>query len=216
VTRSLSRLVALAAALLLLAVLAVPALAHADLVASDPEAGAALETPPGSVRLTFSEGLDAGKSSFRLIGPDGEVGTAKPARDGAKVMRLDDLGLAPGGYTVRWTAAADDGHVERGTFMFTVLEPTPAPATASPAPVATPAATGTPAATSSATAPSPEATATVPAPDATTPAPSATPVAGGGGSPAAGSSADVVIPIVAALALVGGIGLLVLRRSRRA
>ena len=30
-------------------------------------------------------------------------------------MRLDGLALAAGAYTIRWTAAAQDGHIERGT-----------------------------------------------------------------------------------------------------
>lgn len=217
VSRSLSRAGAVVAALLLALALAGPALAHAELATSEPADGAALATPPTAVKLTFTEGLDAGKSSFRLLGPAGEVGTAKPARDGAKVMRLEGLTLVPGAYTIRWTAAARDGHVERGTQAFTVLEPAPAPATTSPeAPAPSSEASAAPAGTAAASpapaAPSPAATA-IPA----TPVPASTP--GGAGTdqaPAADSGTDTLIPIVAALALVAAIGVLVLRRSRRA
>ena len=84
--------------------------------------------------LRFNEGVDAGKSSFQLIGPDGEVGTGKPTKDGGKVMTLDDLVLGPGEYTIKWTVGSEDGHLVRGKLSFTVLEPTPPPATLSPAP----------------------------------------------------------------------------------
>jgi methionine-rich copper-binding protein CopC len=174
-------------------VVAVPALAHADLVASDPEDGAVLSDPPATVELTFSEGLDPGKSSFRLIGPDGDIGTASAPGDGATTMVLEGLVLAPGDYRIKWTAAADDGHVERGSIGFTVSAPTPAPATPSPAPTtATPAPTAIPA--------------------TGTPVASPTPVEG---EPAAASGTDVVIPIVVALVLAALVGGFVLRRSRR-
>lgn len=207
-----SRALPHAAAVLLVLVLALasaaPALAHADLVASDPDDGAVLAEPPAAVTLRFSEALDAGKSSFRLVGPLGEVGRAEPSRDSAKVMRLEGLSLAAGAYTIRWTAGSGDGHVERGTLGFTVLEPTPAPATPSPGPTQSAVPAGSSAATASPAAP-PESTSAAPA----TPTPSVT---GGDQVPAAASGGDVLIPIVAALALVAGIGALVLRRSRRA
>jgi hypothetical protein len=179
---------------------AVPALAHADLVASDPEDGAVLADPPTAVTLTFNEGLDAGKSSFRLIGPDGDIGTGTAARDGATRMVLAGLVLAPGEYRVKWTAAADDGHVERGSLGFSVSAPTPVPSTPSPspAPSPTPATTTTPSAASTTT-------------------PSAVPTTNAPATPAAAASGtDVLIPIVAGLVLVGLVGGFVLRRSRRA
>jgi methionine-rich copper-binding protein CopC len=184
----------LLAALLLATLAAAPALAHAELESSNPDDGAQLTTAPTAVSLTFTEGLTAAKSSLVLEGPDGEVGTARPEADGASEIRLDGLTLAPGAYTIRWTAAADDGHIERGTTTFTIAEPTAPPATAGAAPSATP----------SASPPAPSAGA------APTPAPSAGPT-----DPAA-SGGDVLLPIVAALALVGVIGFLVLRRSRTA
>jgi hypothetical protein len=180
-------------------VIAVPALAHADLVASDPEDGAVLADPPTAVTLTFNEGLDAGKSSFRLIGPDGDIGTGTAARDGATRMVLAGLVLAPGEYRVKWTAAADDGHVERGSLGFSVSAPTPEPATPPPSP-----------------APSPTAATTTTPTAATTTTPSAVPTTNAPATPAAAASGtDVLIPIVAGLVLVGLVGGFVLRRSRR-
>jgi methionine-rich copper-binding protein CopC len=191
---------------------AVPALAHADLVASDPEDGAVLADPPTAVTLTFNEGLDAGKSSFRLIGPDGDIGTGTAARDGATRMVLAGLVLAPGEYRVKWTAAADDGHVERGSLGFSVSAPTPVPSTPSPspAPSPTPATTTTPSAEPATDPPATRAPTAIPVSDSAAASPASTP-----GAPAAASGTDVLIPIVAGLVLVGLVGGFVLRRSRR-
>ena len=134
------RVVPVLAALWLVLAVAVPALAHADLASSDPEDKAVLATPPTVITLTFTEGLDQGKSSFKVNGPDGAVGTGKPGRDGGRTMKLDGLVLGPGTYSTRWTAASTDGHVARGTLSFTVSGPTPAPATASPSPTEAPSA----------------------------------------------------------------------------
>jgi methionine-rich copper-binding protein CopC len=184
-------------AVLLLLAVAAPAMAHADLVSSDPADKATLATPPTSVTLTFSEDLDPARSSFRLSGPAGVIGTGAVSAVPTQ-LTLAGLDLAPGDYEIRWTSAALDGDILRGTLTFTVAEPTPAPATPTPEPRVTPAPTASPA-----EAPSGVAT---PAP---TPAPSAAP------QPAS-STVDVLLPIVAALVIVAGVGLYVLRRSRRA
>jgi methionine-rich copper-binding protein CopC len=206
VSRFLPRLAALPAALLLALALAGPAFADAELVASNPSDSAILATPPTAVTLRFNQGVDAGKSSFRLTGPDGEVGTGRPARDGGRVMTLDGLDLGPGQFTVKWVVGSEDGHLVRRTLRFTVLEPTVPPAVPSSAPTDAPASSD-PAPTA---APTP------------TPAPSAEPVAsvdpGTDADPAAdaGSGTDVLVVIVAALVLVGAMGAWILRRSRGA
>ena len=203
------RIVPVLAALWLVLAVAGPVFAHAELASSDPDDQAVLATPPTVIILTFTEGLDQGKSSFKLSGPDGAAGTGKAAKDGSKVMKLDGLALGPGAYAIKWTAAATDGHVSRGTLSFTVSEPTPAPATPGPAP------TG---------APSDSATAPPPVPSTSVGAAAASPVAtADAGSDAAsdpgagsGTATDILVPIVVALVLVGGLGAFVLRRSRGA
>ncbi len=191
------------------ALTAVPVLAHADLVTSDPADKAVLAEPPTTVTLTFSEGLDASKSSFNLIGSDGTVlGTGKAGQDGATDMTLDGLALVPGAYGIKWTSVAEDGHVERGTLSFSVAEPTPAPATQEPT-------------TSASAAPTAAATPTPAAPTNAAPTPAASPAASAvavttGDQASAGSGSDVVLPLVVALILVAVVGAYVLRRSRAA
>ena len=206
------RLVPLLCALALVLSVAAPVLADASLVRSTPDDKAVLATPPGAVTLRFSEGLDGGKSSFRLVGPGGEVGTGRPTRDGGRVMSLADLDLGPGAYTVKWVVGSEDGHLVRGTVRFTVLEPTPVPATPSPVPTeaASADASEEPPATPSAAPPTALATPVEP----TRPAASEDP--GEDLDPVAttGSGTDILVVIVAALALVGGMGAWILRRNR--
>lgn len=201
-----SSVLSLASAVLLTLSAVMPALAHAELVRSDPEDGAVLATSPASITLTFSEGLNRGKSSFKLVGPGGPGGTGRAATDGATTMTLTGLALGAGTWKIQWTAAAEDGHIERGALAFTVSEPTPAPATPTPT-----AASTTPAVDETAdTATAGPTGATGPT---TTAEPSASPA--GDGSPGAASTGDVLLPIVAGLLVVGIVGALVLRRSRR-
>lgn len=197
-------LAATAAGCLLALALAGPVVAHADLVSSDPADRAVLATPPTTITLTFTEPLDAAKSSFKLIGPGGTIGTGKVAGDPAGMM-LDGLALDPGSYQVQWTSAGPDGHLERGTLAFTVSEPTPPPATPSRTPALADASAGASAGAAAAPAASPS------APVSASPAPGADP-----GSPTSSSGGDVLLPIVVALLVVAGAGILVLRRSRQA
>jgi len=158
--------------------------------------------------------VDAGKSSFRLIGPDGEVGVGKPTKDGAKVMTLRDLTLGPGEYAIKWTVGSEDGHLVRGKLAFTVLAPTPAPATTAPATAApVPAETATPTDVPDASAPP---AAEVSAGVSPTPGPAAMTATEPGESTTSAAGTDVVIPIAAGLLLVAGIGFIVLRRNRGA
>lgn len=188
-------------ALLLLFAAAAPVLGHAELDTADPEDGAVLETPPTTVTLTFTEGLDASKSSFRIVLDGNDVATGSADEDGSEVMTATDLTLAPGDYVIRWTSAAEDGHLERGRLTFTVSEPLPA--TPSPTPVAS---------ASASVAPSPSDAVTPAATEAPTPAPSPS----ADTTPVSSSGSDILLPIIAALAIVGVVAYLVLRRGRTA
>ena len=191
-TRSITPVVA---ALLLVVAVAAPAFAHAEIKTSDPEDAAVLATPPTVITLTFTEGLDQAKSSFVLDGPAGAVGTGKAVEQGGTVMTLAGLTLAPGAYTIKWTSASTDGHLDRGTLSFTVLEPASAPAT---------------------TPPSNASAASGVAPSAATSAAPAASAGGGDAGTTSSSGTDVLLPIILGLAIVAGLGAFILRRSRRA
>ncbi len=143
--------VALSVALLLALAMIAPAvvLGHAELETSDPADGASVEGPfAGPIVITFSEDLEA-ESSAELRDGAGRVASTA-AIDGATISLTPDAALADGEYEVRWTAAADDGHIERGSFRFTVLPAATPEPTASPTP--TPEETASPTTEATATA----------------------------------------------------------------
>jgi methionine-rich copper-binding protein CopC len=112
---------ALLAGLLALFV-ALPALAHSELIDSQPAPGAQLSEPPAEIRLTFNE--SAGAQSQILLMADGfqpvagitaHVDSARPEQVFASLPPLE-----PGNYTVQWTAVSEDGHGISGSYSFSI------------------------------------------------------------------------------------------------
>jgi copper transport protein len=101
-----------------------PALAHANLVRSDPPANSAQKTAPTVVRLWFSETVEASFSSVEVLDKAGmqvDTGDSHRMADDPKGLQVS-LNLLPEGLcTVVWRAtSAVDGHVTAGSFVFTV------------------------------------------------------------------------------------------------
>lgn len=111
-----------------LVVVAGPASAHAELVASTPSQGAVIRGEPAQVTLRFSEEIVPRLSAVKVIGPDGrrlDAGAPRPGPLGAESLAVN---LAPdarhGTFVVVWqVTAADDGHASSGTVMFAVGAP---------------------------------------------------------------------------------------------
>lgn len=109
-----------------------PALAHADLVATQPEAGGQV-TAADEVRLAFDESVRPGPEPITVVGPDGAAITVGPPTttpDGL-VMSAPIDATAPGTYRVAWRAVSADDHVVEGEFEFVLIDATDA--TAAPA-----------------------------------------------------------------------------------
>jgi methionine-rich copper-binding protein CopC len=187
-----------ATVLLILAPSAV--LGHAELDTISP-ADKSSGPSPTEIVGTFVQNLDPSKSSFALVDSTGTVVAkgGQVASDDVRKMTLPlTAPLAPGAYEIRWTTVStEDGELARGTTTFTVVAATPSPSVA-------PSATASPS-----TAPFVSAS------------PSAAPVASPSPSPSSGggtqtSASDAVIPVIAALIVLGALGLWLLRgRSRR-
>lgn len=176
------------------------ALGHAELVSATPADGATVASPPAEIVLLFSEDLDPGRSTIRLVDAAGTViaegGRVDPGND-ARTMRLAlPTPPPPGSYTIRWTSfSTEDDEQARGTTTFTIAAPTPPPTTP-----ATPSAEPVPSAGASIMAPSPSTTA------------SPTPTS----DPTSAPTADALVPIVAALVVLAALGAWLLRgRARR-
>lgn len=116
--------VALVAALSVFAWGVAPALAHANLLRSDPAPNAVLPESPQKIRLWFSEPVEPGftqlvvldKAGARVDNQDSSVDNAEQR---ALAVSLPSLPRGP--YTVAWQALSKvDGHITRGSFSFVV------------------------------------------------------------------------------------------------
>ncbi len=163
--------------------------AHASLETATPADGTTVTGTPSEISGTYAQDLAEG-SSLKLRDAAGTLvaeGSIDP--DDERRMVIPEIpDLAPGAYTVRsTTVSAEDGETDRATWTFTVeATATPEP---TPEPTATPAASDTP-------SPPPSET---PAPS---PSASSTPAPSGGDGPGTGGAGDILLPIVAAVALV--------------
>lgn len=97
------------------------ALAHAQLMHAEPAANASVGAPK-TIVLHFNEALEAKVSSVKLTDIDGKAVAMKAAAapDSKSLATTPAAALAPGLYTVNWTAVGDDGHPMKGTYSFTV------------------------------------------------------------------------------------------------
>ena len=86
-----------------------------------PEADAVLAESPDYIRIWFTQAPDPILSRLTLEGVGGEVDLGDTAvEDDRSLAAPLPSKLEAGTYTVRWRAAGDDGHLQRGDFTFTV------------------------------------------------------------------------------------------------
>jgi methionine-rich copper-binding protein CopC len=96
-------------------------LGHIELTSSSPAAGDKLDTAPRKVSVTFDDELDPDLSSFKVTDAAGTVvgrGDVDLTVADRNVMNGKVIISSPGVYTVRYTVAGVDGHVQHGTFRF--------------------------------------------------------------------------------------------------
>ena len=191
---------AAASAALLLILVPETALGHAAFVSGSPGPGDNVVGSPAELAITFSQDLDPSRTSLeirdasgRTLAKGGELG------DGPREFRLALPDLQAGKYSVRWTSfSSEDNELARDTYSFTVI--------AAPSPSPSPSASPT---TPPSLSPSAPASPTLsPMPASPVPPPSA----GAGGQTAASGDGLVVVPILAAALLVGGLMVWLLHR----
>jgi copper transport protein len=110
--------------------------AHSDLVRSEPEDGAILDSPPISVHLWFEYELDTFESQISVLDVNGnqvDLHDAEVNPEDRTELRISlPEDLPPGEYFVHWTAVDDtDAHPIQGEFSFTVKETVATPASQS-------------------------------------------------------------------------------------
>lgn len=99
------------------------AAAHPKLLKGLPVAGSR-GAAPREIRLTFNEAITPALSRIALFDVKKQtvtLGTLVVASDDPRALVVSITApMAPGRYTVRWQAAAADGHPVRGSFTFEV------------------------------------------------------------------------------------------------
>ena len=117
------------------ALLAPAALAHSELVSSDPADGATLERPPTTVSFTFNEALMPDFVRFVGTDPTGATADLPVSSVEGPTATIDWPAGAPGGeWRVNYRVVSQDGHpIEGGiTFTYAAASPTASPTSAAP------------------------------------------------------------------------------------
>jgi methionine-rich copper-binding protein CopC len=99
------------------------ALAHAFLDNATPKVGSVVTVPPKSIRIQFTNPVEAAFSHIQLFTADGKAVAMGPAAadpsDQTQLIAPITGTLAPGNYIVRWSVTAVDTHHTDGHFPFT-------------------------------------------------------------------------------------------------
>jgi methionine-rich copper-binding protein CopC len=99
------------------------AFAHSELRQAQPAPDSKRKSPPGEVKLYFSEPLEPAYSTLRVNDDTGvEVDRQDAHVDPSDplLLRASLRPLGPGAYTVTWRALSLDPHVSEGHFAFQV------------------------------------------------------------------------------------------------
>jgi len=106
--------------LLLAALGATAARAHAFLDHASPLVGSTVPTAPHELTLWFTQNLEAAFSTVEVFDANGgRVDQGKPSISG-NTMHVGLKALVAGTYRVRWHALSVDTHTTEGNFSFTV------------------------------------------------------------------------------------------------
>lgn len=112
-----------------------PALGHAKLLRSVPQANVDLKQPPKTIELWFSEELEQSASTIIVTDQNGKNVDKNNVSvgEGDKKLQIDLEELGTGTYKVEWKALSTDGHVMKGEFTFNVTLDADSAALTSPA-----------------------------------------------------------------------------------
>jgi hypothetical protein len=109
--------------LLLTALGATAAQAHAHLDHANPAVDSTVATAPQEVALFFTQNLEPAFSTVEVTDASGARVDQGKAQISTNTMRIGVKPLPPGGYTVHWHAVSVDTHKTEGSFSFHVGGP---------------------------------------------------------------------------------------------
>ena len=101
------------------------AFAHAKMTASTPKDGSTVTAGLSQIELNFSKPLRVSMVHVRDAAQHEVPLKSKLPAPLASAVKIDVESLTPGSYQVSWTAVAEDGHVMKGTFAFSVKAAAP-------------------------------------------------------------------------------------------
>jgi len=110
----------LAASLLLIPA---AAFAHAFLHEATPGVGSTVHSPPQSLTLLYTEGVEPAFTTVAVTNAAGthfEAGRPQHTADDPRQIAVPLKPMPPGTYTVDWHATSVDTHKTQGHFSFTV------------------------------------------------------------------------------------------------
>ena len=111
-------------AIIVSAMTATPAAAHAILLESHPALQSTVVGPDVSLKLRFNVRIDLARSRLTLILPDGSLQALEIDKQAPPdTISSQATGLQPGTYRLRWQVLASDGHITRGEIPFAVTKP---------------------------------------------------------------------------------------------
>lgn len=124
-TRSAIRVVVTGVAVfLLLTVVALPAMAHAQLVGSDPDHDTTLKEAPTEIRLDFNQEVRTIPDGI-VIRDSGDLAIEGESRiEGLSVIFVPDSAIPDGTTVLTWRVISEDGHAINGNIVFHVREVT--------------------------------------------------------------------------------------------
>jgi methionine-rich copper-binding protein CopC len=108
------------AALLVVALGAPAARAHAFLDHASPLVGSTVDAAPHEVSLSFTQSLEPAFSTVTVTDSSGAEVSQGKAQVSGNTMRVGLKALGPGSYKVRWHALSVDTHTTEGSFSFHV------------------------------------------------------------------------------------------------
>ncbi|MEU4564483.1 copper resistance protein CopC [Actinoplanes sp. NPDC023936] len=115
------------AAMLAVLLPGVPAWAHNALTDASPAKNATLAEAPSSVKLKFLQKLDPDYTVISVTDAGKQkVPTSEPKIDGATGSVTFDEPLTNGVYTVAYQVVSTDGHTVKGSYTFTLDDPSAA------------------------------------------------------------------------------------------
>ena len=97
-----------------------PARAHAFLDHATPAVESTVTPQPQEISLSFTQNLEPSFSTVEVTGPNGDRVDAGKTQISGNTMRVGLKAAGPGTYHVHWHALSVDTHTTQGSFTFHV------------------------------------------------------------------------------------------------